>query len=247
MMARSLVWTGVIGVCLGLGLLAAGPLGWRLGWWHYRVGFETLLPWAGYVSLAGVAAVVCGLLLGRRMLGRGVIALGLATAVLGLGVANVPRSWDGERGRWARINDITTDMADPPAFKAVLAARQAAGAISADYAGAADSQQQQAAYPDIAPVRLREGKAQAFARVAAVVARMPGWTVVAEDPAQGLIEASEASRWFGFVDDVVIRVRPDGEGSRVDVRSKSRIGRGDFGANARRVRAFLAAMQATRG
>ena len=72
---------------------------------------------------------------------------------------------------------------------------------------------------------------------------MPGWTVVAADQSSGRIEANEASRWFGFVDDVVIRVSADGAGSRIDVRSVSRMGRSDFGVNAGRVRAYLAALK----
>jgi uncharacterized protein (DUF1499 family) len=76
---------------------------------------------------------------------------------------------------------------------------------------------------------------------------MPGWTVVASDPASGRIEANDTSRWFRFTDDVVIRVAPDGAGSRVDVRSESRQGRSDFGVNAKRVRAYLAALRSRLG
>ena len=74
-------------------------------------------------------------------------------------------------------------------------------------------------------------------------ARAQGWEMVAVVPAEGRIEATETTRWFGFKDDVVIRVRPAAAGSRVDVRSVSRVGRGDVGTNARRVRAFLEALR----
>jgi uncharacterized protein (DUF1499 family) len=70
-----------------------------------------------------------------------------------------------------------------------------------------------------------------------------GWRIVASDPAQGRIEAVDQTPWFGFLDDVVVRVRPQGEGSRIDVRSKSRIGVSDLGTNAGRVRAYLRALQ----
>jgi len=68
--------------------------------------------------------------------------------------------------------------------------------------------------------------------------------VVDADPAAGRIEANETSRWFRFTDDVVIRVAPDGAGSRIDVRSVSRVGRSDFGVNAARIRAYTAALSA---
>jgi uncharacterized protein (DUF1499 family) len=71
--------------------------------------------------------------------------------------------------------------------------------------------------------------------------------VVASDPAAGRIEANETTRWFRFTDDVVIRVAPDGAGSRVDVRSVSRVGRSDFGVNAGRIRAYTAALKARAG
>ena len=76
---------------------------------------------------------------------------------------------------------------------------------------------------------------------------MPSWHVTASDPASGRIEASQASFWFGFVDDIVIRVTPAGDGSRIDIRSVSRQGKGDLGVNADRVRAYLAALKAAAG
>jgi uncharacterized protein (DUF1499 family) len=74
-----------------------------------------------------------------------------------------------------------------------------------------------------------------------------GWTIVASDPAAGWIEASERSFWFGFTDDVVIRIAAADAGSSVDIRSVSRVGRGDFGANAARVRAYLAKLRGIAG
>jgi uncharacterized protein (DUF1499 family) len=83
-----------------------------------------------------------------------------------------------------------------------------------------------------------------FAR-AVEVARSLGWEIVATVPAEGRLEATDRTRWFGFRDDVVVRVRPDGAGSRVDVRSVSRVGRSDLGTNARRIRGFVEALRAT--
>jgi uncharacterized protein (DUF1499 family) len=123
------------------------------------------------------------------------------------------------------INDITTDPDDPPAFASLPA-------YPPEFAAT-----QREAYPDLAPLRVAQPPAEAFA-AAAGAARGLGWEIVREDAAAGVLEATDTTRVFRFVDDVVVRVRPDGDGSRVDLRSKSRDGKGDLGANAARIRAF---------
>ena len=85
--------------------------------------------------------------------------------------------------------------------------------------------------------------AAAFPRVEAAVKEL-GWDVVASVPAEGRIEATDTTRFMGFKDDVVIRLRAEGGGTRIDIRSKSRVGMGDVGANAARVRTFLALVKA---
>jgi uncharacterized protein (DUF1499 family) len=98
--------------------------------------------------------------------------------------------------------------------------------------------QQRRAYPDLSPVTLSAPPDQAFA-AALAVAQGKGWEIVTADSAGGRIEATDTTRWFGFKDDVVIRLTEWGAGTRVDVRSVSRVGRGDAGTNARRIREFL--------
>jgi len=139
------------------------------------------------------------------------------------------------------IHDITTDTADPPPFVAIVPLRRDAR-NPVEYGGPAVAAQQREAYPDIAPLSLPVPPAQAFER-AERAARGQGWEIVAAVPAEGRIEATDTTRWFGFKDDVVIRVRPEGAGSRVDVRSVSRVGRGDVGTNARRIGQFLDALR----
>jgi uncharacterized protein (DUF1499 family) len=85
--------------------------------------------------------------------------------------------------------------------------------------------------------------AQAFDRALAA-ARAMSWEIVASDPAQGRIEATATTFWFGFKDDIVVRIAAEGAGSRLDVRSLSRIGKSDVGANARRIRDYLAKVKA---
>ena len=136
------------------------------------------------------------------------------------------------------IHDITTDVADPPAFEALREVR-AASPNGHAYKGAEVARQQQAAYADIKTVLLAQPPREAMQR-ALDAARALGWEVVATDTAAGRLEATATTRWFGFKDDIVVRIRPEGAGSRVDVRSMSRVGRSDLGANAARVREFLA-------
>ncbi|PYM57967.1 MAG: DUF1499 domain-containing protein [Candidatus Rokuibacteriota bacterium] len=141
-----------------------------------------------------------------------------------------------------RIHDITTDTEDPPQFVALLAARQASsnGAV---YGGPAVAAEQKKGYPDIIPLLLPDPPERAFARIEAA-ARGLGWRIVAAVPAEGRLEATATTPLLRFKDDVVVRVVPALNGSQVDVRSVSRFGRGDMGANAKRVRAFLAALAA---
>lgn len=147
--------------------------------------------------------------------------------------------------RWPPIHDISTDLADPPRFIALLPYRT--GRVSPpEYDGAATAARQRQSYPDIQPLTLAVPPAAAFAASAAA-ARNAGWQIVAADGDAGRIEAIATTRMMRFKDDIVVRIRPAGGGSRVDVRSKSRVGVGDLGTNARRIRAFLAAVASSSG
>jgi uncharacterized protein (DUF1499 family) len=141
------------------------------------------------------------------------------------------------------IHDITTDPDDPPQFSAVLPRRT--GRVSPpEYDGAHAAAQQRRAYPDIVPLALHVSAARALDEAAAVAGEL-GWEVVAVDRARGVLEATDTTFWLRFKDDIVVRIREIAASrSRVDVRSKSRVGRGDLGANARRIRTFTAALRA---
>ncbi|MDH4175356.1 MAG: DUF1499 domain-containing protein, partial [Betaproteobacteria bacterium] len=215
---------------------AAGP-GVRVALWDYGTGFQ-LMRWAGFAGLA-VAALALVMLLLPRPRRAGLVALVVALA-LGVGTAFVP--WNALRQARALppIHDITTDTGRPPEFVAILPLR-AAAPNPATYGGPEVARAQAGAYPDLRPHRLNAAPADAFKR-ALQAAREMGWEIVAADAAAGRIEATDITFWFGFKDDVVIRVEADGDGSRIDARSVSRVGRGDVGANARRIRAFLRAL-----
>jgi uncharacterized protein (DUF1499 family) len=135
------------------------------------------------------------------------------------------------------IHDITTDTLDPPEFIAIRPLR-ADAPNPPEYAGEVVARQQQEAYPDIRPYRLDVGAENAFEQALAAARKM-GWEIVVADPAAGRIEATATTFWYGFKDDVVVRISEDNGGSVIDVRSKSRVGRSDVGANAARIRAYL--------
>lgn len=228
-----------VGIAAGIVLALAGP-GYRVQLWEYSTGFG-MLHWAVYIGLTGAAVSLAGAivaLIGRKSKD---FPLALAGIILGIAIANIPYSWQQAAREVPAIHDITTDTADPPVFVAILALR--AGAPNPpDYAGRAVAVQQEQAYPDIRPALLAVAPITAFERSLAA-ARGQGWDIVAAVADEGRIEASDTSFWFGFVDDVVIRVTLAGKGSRVDIRSKSRVGVGDVGANAKRIRKFLAELQ----
>jgi uncharacterized protein (DUF1499 family) len=225
-------------------LLALGPIGWRAGWWHFRFAFSTLMPWAGYLGVAALIVSVLAVLLGRSRIAWRGIAVAVVAFVVGALIAYVPWHYDQMRQVIPPIHDITTDPANPPAFAAVVPLRTAEGGNTVAYEGAKIADQQREAYPDIVPLTIRLPPDAAFDR-ALDGAKQMGWTVIAADRAVGRIEASQRSRWFGFTDDIVVRVAAADSGSRIDVRSSSRLGRSDFGVNAARIRAYFSALRAT--
>jgi uncharacterized protein (DUF1499 family) len=230
---------------IALVLLAAAPVGWRAGWWHFRVAFFYLMTYSGFIALAGLLVCALALVLGRSGLSDRAFKLASIGLLLGAALAYVPWQYNQTLKSVPRIHDITTDTERPPSFVASLPVRTAEKAASVNYEGPELAKQQKAGYPDLAPLATALPPADAFKRALDVAKAMPGWVVVDSDPVTGRIEASQTSRWFGFVDDVVIRVAPDGTGSRIDMRSVSRQGRSDFGVNAQRIRAYMTALKAS--
>jgi uncharacterized protein (DUF1499 family) len=218
----------------GGGIVLVAPLFARFGLVPPFTGFRAFLL-GGLLSLIGLVlgAVALRATRGGRP-GRDrawfAVAVGGAVLLAVLAAASAGRGLP-------RINDITTRPDDPPGFEA--AARDADNQGRDMTYPAAFAAQQRAAYPDLAPIELPLPPEQAFER-ARSAAQALGWEITLSDPQRGVIEAREVSWLFRFVDDVAIRVRPQGDGSVVDVRSKSRVGQGDLGANATRIRALAA-------
>jgi uncharacterized protein (DUF1499 family) len=228
----------LLGLVAALLLLSAGP-GRRLGLWEYGTGF--LLMRVAFFTGAAAALLAIILFTVRRAREGNMIALTLAV-LLGATAAWIP--WNGLQTARALpfIHDVTTDTNNPPAFVAVRPLR-ADAPNPPEYAGEEVARLQREGYPDIKPLHTDQPREKVY-EDALQTAREQGWDIVAAVPEDGRIEATDTTTWFGFKDDVVIRVASDGDGSRVDIRSKSRVGGSDVGANAERIRGYLAALEA---
>ena len=223
-----IVWLRPLAMLLALAallMLALSGPGVRFDVWSYRTGL-TVFRWTAYVAIA--AALVAAIALAiPKVRARGLV-LPTAALLVGLAVLYVPLRFLQSARAVPPINDITTDTENPPRYMTAPRA----------YPGAEFARQQRAAYPDIAPVLLLQPPREAFAKAVAAAEAM-GWEVVGRDAAAGTIEAVDTTKWFGFKDDIAIRITPTPEGgSRIDIRSKSRVGRSDLGTNARRIRAY---------
>jgi uncharacterized protein (DUF1499 family) len=228
-----------IGGWLSLGgvlLLLVGPLATRLGVWNFLVGFALMALGGLSILLAVLALLAGGYRTGEWMRALPLVVGGVA--VLAVPIVLVVRS-----GGAPPIHDITTDTSDPPRFVSALPLRAAANAANPpEYGGPEVAAQQQRAFPDLQPLVITMPPQQVFERVLKQVAEF-GWQVTGSEPAEGRIEAVDTTFFFGFKDDVVVRLRPVEGGTRVDVRSKSRVGVGDLGANAARIRRLLEALR----
>lgn len=212
-------------------LVVVGP---ALAW------FQVVPALVGFVAyaLGGLLAVGVGVF----TVVRGIRGKGLAWGgALALVVAALFVTLALRHGNAPRINDFTTDLDDPPVFTRAATLPANVGRDLGYPAAFADVQRR--CCEDLRPVHMPVPPATALAAVHQAALRMPDWTVTSVDATAGTLEAVATSRLFHFQDDVVVRVRPDGEdASRVDVRSKSRDGTGDLGANAARIRMFVAAI-----
>ncbi|WP_416907811.1 MAG: DUF1499 domain-containing protein [Polymorphobacter sp.] len=203
-----------------------------------------LLPWQLGLLAFAVSALVCAIgsiallvALARkatRTPAKGLLTTGLIAGLLGAGV---PAAIVLGASNAPPIHDITTDMDNPPAFVAITAELRGPDSNPVSYDPAIAPKQAEA-YPQIRPMRLAATPEEAFARAEAA-ARAMGWEIVATDQPALRIEATATVPWWGFKDDVVIRLTPDSGATIIDVRSKSRVGQGDLGVNAERITAYL--------
>ncbi|WP_304537499.1 DUF1499 domain-containing protein [Sphingobium cyanobacteriorum] len=232
-----------LSIGLGIGAIAFAFAGLSLARYDLvgkLAGFSALLG-GGAIALLGLLAGAIALVVGRRQTWRGrrsaLIGLVLSLIFVGFLVSRPLAA-----GKAPAIHDITTDLANPPQFE-VLTLR------SDNLTGVGTLENwrsvHRAAYGDLKPLTIAKPVAAVTAD-ATRIARDMGWAIAVSDPVRGHIEATASVSYIRFHDDVVIRISaaPDGKGSVVDMRSVSRVGVGDLGVNARRIRSFLKALAA---
>jgi uncharacterized protein (DUF1499 family) len=218
-------------------------------------GFSAL-RWGAQGAAVGAAVSAVSLVISLFVhkgaaFGRNSVAL--VGLLIGALAAYVPTT---AQGTYPPIHDVTTDIDNPPQLVDAIPLRDAHpfknrdGKVNPaeyirDYPRPGPNggtlnvpELQQKAFPDIQPVKLDVPPAAAFEKALATVKALK-WTVITAKPEEGRIEAWDKTAWFGFVDDVVIRVQADGAGSRIDIRSVSRIGFGDVGKNGKRIRGYV--------
>lgn len=235
----------------GLGLTAlVAPLGVWLGAWEFGTGFQILravnpyTPWIGLACLA-MALALLGL---AHKLGtsNGITLFNMAAAgALASGIAwYVPSTFQAPAGEsYPPIHDVSTDLVDIPEYVAIMPLRADAPNTTV-YGGARNmtpernAQLQQEAFPDLVSQYYDDPRGLMFDRALTAVDAM-GWELVAAVPEEGRIEATATTFWFRFKDDVVIRLREENGQTRIDARSLSRVGGGDAGTNAKRLRKFF--------
>ncbi len=244
-MSRFAVFSSTLGFWLSLagvvGIILS-PLGFRLGLWDFAFALRKMLAGATLSGIVGFVLCLLAILVAKmsdiRFDGSrawiGLLIGGLFAGYVLLQLKTVKSL--------PMIHDITTDTANPPAFVALADARKAAP-NGIDYKGAEIANQQKQAYPDLAPFVSALPPAQLFAK-AESAARAAGWEIVAADSQAGRIEATATTLIYAFKDDIVIRFTPKDGGSQLDMRSMSRVGLSDVGANAKRIREFFAALKA---
>ena len=240
------VWPRIVAI---LGVLALvvpilGLIGTRLGWIEFQIGFLCLA--LGMVS--GSLAFFSGLVGHVVVVARGLGPMSERPSrvhwrlvfgeLIGFAVAVFVVLLFLQALKYPSIYDISTDVEDPPAFTVAIENRGMESNPLAYNKGIAEVQQ--AAYPDIKPYVHEEMTVNsAFARALEVALEM-NWEIVFTDDEDSVFEAVATTFWYGFEDDIVVRVRPgdNNRGSIIDIRSVSRVGISDVGTNARRIRKF---------
>lgn len=234
-------WVLIFGFVLAALCAIAAVLsgvGYQMEAWHFRTGFQ-IIKWSFILAIGAVGLSLLGLLLSQKT--RTNVMMGLLGIIIGGVMVYVPWSWKQTLDAHPYIHDITTDTDNPPQFIAVAAIRGPEDHPVA-YDGEDVAALQHQAYPDLRPWVTSAAVDKVYAAAQAVVLRM-GMKLVEANESDMRIEATDTTLFYGFSDDVVIRIAETPEGTKVDVRSKSRVGRSDLGQNAKRIREFLAGLK----
>ena len=233
---RRIMYIGFILALLCAVAAVGSGLGYRLGLWHFRTGFE-ILKWSFFVSGATLLILLACMFFVQTKT-RADSMIGITGIIICLVLVYVPYSWKKTLDAYPYIHDISTDTLNPPDFVIVDQLR-AADDHSIEYDGLEVAELQAKAYPDIKTLVI-DGDIENHLQSAENVLNDMNLDIVSVDIESGRIEAVATSFLFGFKDDMVIRMtETDGAQVAVDVRSKSRVGKSDLGQNAKRIRRFM--------
>ena len=187
-----------------------------------------------FAGIAALILLVLQILFKRKTvtLGSTIMALLLSTIAIA-----IPLSMLNKGKSVPPIHDISTDLVNPPEFVAIAPLR-ADAPNPVEYAGVEAATQQRAAYPELQTLNYTQSKSELVEATKQVIDHL-GWQLVNIDADQGIIEATDRTMWFGFKDDVIVRITDNGSKRLVDIRSKSRVGGSDLGKNAERIHGFI--------
>ncbi|WP_166422031.1 DUF1499 domain-containing protein [Paraglaciecola sp. 20A4] len=197
----------------------------------------TALRFGVYVGIAALVLILIQVIFLRKNISWAAVGVSAVLAIVAVGL---PMSMMGKAKSVPPIHDISTDLVNPPKFVAIVALR-ADAPNPVEYAGEETAKQQREAYPELITQKYPQDTEQLFDAAEAAVNGL-GWELVNADKSLGLIEATDTTGWFGFKDDVVVRIRTTGEESYLDIRSKSRVGMSDLGKNAERIHTLIDAI-----
>lgn len=187
-----------------------------------------------FAGIATLILLVLQIIFKRKTvtLGSTIMALLLSTIAIA-----IPLSMLNKGKSVPPIHDISTDLVNPPEFVAIAPLR-ADAPNPVEYAGVEVATQQRAAYPELQTLNYTQSKSELVEATKQVIDHL-GWQLVNIDADQGIVEATDRTMWFGFKDDVIVRITDNGSKRLVDIRSKSRVGGSDLGKNAERIHKFI--------
>lgn len=219
----------------GVGLLLSRP-GTRWEWWHFSTGFS-IMRWSVYGAGLAILCVFVGIWQSWDDGSSVNLVTGTVVVLCSLTLISIPLNWYLTARSVPPIHDISTDLENPPTFDAIVPIRKESQ-NPIEYAGESVAKQQREAYPGVQPLRINQPPRRVFETVRNLALDM-GWTIHQSNLDRGRLEATDRTDWFGFRDDIVVRVSSDNSETIVDVRSQSRVGKSDVGTNARRINRFL--------
>jgi hypothetical protein len=231
----------IVKILFGLSAISAimfilSGYGYQWGIWSLGTAFEILTK-SAFASVGLIFLNIAAIYLVYKGSYKKGIYYVLAGLVLAGAVFGTARYWQVKAQSVPAIHDITTDIDNPPAFDLLVAIR-ADSPNPPEYAGEEVAEVQREAYPEIQTLFLSASFEDVFQSAVELIDSRR-WELVNANSDHGIIEATEKLAWFGFKDDVVIRIETADSDTRVDMRSKSRIGQSDLGVNADRIRNFL--------